>query len=162
MPHPSKSITVDVHAPRTRGGRPFAQAVEELLVERFEVEPRLAVAGLAGACSSPRLRRHAEVVIGRCRVRAELLPTPQTDEVVAAFLEEVEVLAEVHPLRLVRTRLPRPHPVVEVVPQVGAGQVDGSLIGPLANREVSRVPRRHRERPRCRCSTLRSIVHVTP
>ena len=149
---------VDVHPAVARIGHPAAQSVEELLVERLQIELRLPVRRLARSGARPRLGRHAQVVVGRGGVGAELLPSPQTDEVVAALLEEVEILAEVHPLRIVRARLPRPHPIVEVVPQMGAGQVDGSLVGPLANREVSRVPRRHHERPRCPCSTLRSIV----
>ena len=86
--------------PLTRSDHALAQAVEEPRVEAVEVALRLAVCGRAGAGPRPRLRRHAAVDAGHRELALELLPAPQSDEVVAVRLEEVEVVAEVEPLRL--------------------------------------------------------------
>jgi hypothetical protein len=47
-----------------------------------------------------------------------LLPTPQPDVVVAALLEELEVAAEVVPLRILGAIRPRTGTIVEVVVDV--------------------------------------------
>jgi hypothetical protein len=80
-----------------------------------------------------------------------------------SLLQEVVVLVEVHPLRLVGARLARSHPVVEVVPEVRPGEVDGSLLGAVTDhREVPRVPPRHDEGTPSLRPELRSIVDHGP
>src|SRR5437867_5671355 len=93
-------------------------------VEAVEVELRLAVGGCAGAGPRPRLRCHAAVDAGHRELALELLPAPQPDEVVAVRLEEVEVVAEVEPLRLGRAFEPEAQAIVQVVVDMRASQVD--------------------------------------
>lgn len=56
-----------------------------------------------------------------------------------AFLEEVDVLAEVHPLVVVAAGLTRSDPVLEVMPDVRAGQVYGEPACIARNAEAARV-----------------------
>jgi hypothetical protein len=70
------------------------------------------------------------------RLRPELLPAPEPDEVVTVLLEELEVRAIVEwlwGLRAIRTGT---HAVVEVVPDVRACQVDRFSVGCLAGFNV--------------------------
>ncbi len=129
-----------VHAALARGDHTLAEPLEERLVELREIEPRLPVARHPRTGAGPRLGRHAQVELATRGLRLEVLPAPQPDEVVAAFLQEVQVLPEVEPLRRVRARRARAYPVMEVVPDVGSGQVDGfPFVG--CDREVTRVRR---------------------
>src|SRR5438128_12383630 len=117
----------DVDAPLTSGDHALAHAAEKVRVEAVEVELRLAVCGRAGASPRPRLRRHAAVDAGHRELALELLPAPQPDEVVAVRREEVEVVAEVEPLRLGWAFGPEPQAIVQVVVDMRASQVDQSV-----------------------------------
>src|SRR5918993_759547 len=94
----------------------------------------------------PRLRRHAEVERAPCDLRSELLPTPQPDEIVAAFAEEPEVSAEVVRLRGLGTI--GTGTVTEVVVDVRSSQVHCPPVA-RRDREVARVSLRDHERTGC-------------
>jgi hypothetical protein len=65
----------------------------------------------------------------------ELLPAPEPDEVVAALLEEVEVGVLVELLEGIGPARAGTHPIVQIVPDVRAGQVDGRAVA-RCDREV--------------------------
>jgi hypothetical protein len=109
---------VDVHSSVACGHNSLAEPIEEGLVEPVEVEPRLAVSGLPRPRSRPRLRRHAQVEIAGGGLGLELLPAPESDEVVPALLEESEVRVVVELLGLGGAGRARTHPVMQVVPDV--------------------------------------------
>jgi hypothetical protein len=66
------------------------------------------------------------VVVAAGGLGPDLLPPPQADEVVTALGQEAQVAVVVEALGLVGGVRARPHAVVEVVPDVGTGQVDGA------------------------------------
>ena len=105
----------------------LSKAIEEGRVELLEVEAGLAVLCQAGTGPRPRLRRHVQVEVAASGLRADLLPPPQPDEVVAALGEEAQVAVVIEALGLGRAFGARTHPVVEVVPDVRAGEVHGPL-----------------------------------
>jgi hypothetical protein len=76
-----------------------------------------------------------------------LLPTPEADEVVPALLEEVEVRVVVEHFGVRAALGSRAHAILEVVPDMRAGEEHGSFllrdIG--VDGEVTRVLRRHGE-----------------
>ena len=146
-PHPLEQHHRDIHPTLARRDHPLAKTVEELLVEPIQVELRLPVGRLSRPRALPRLRHHAQVVVGRCRVGAELLPSPQPNEVVAALLQEVQILTEVHALGLVTAGLPRPDPVLQVVPDVRTGQIHRSPVSITGHGEVTGVDLRDHQRP---------------
>jgi hypothetical protein len=135
---PVKEHHRHVDASLACGDDAVAEPVEERLVEPVEVELRLAVLGLARTGPRPGLRRHAEVEVAPGGLGLELLPAPEPDEVVAAFGQEVEVGAVVELLGGVGAPRAGAHPVVEVVPDVGAGEVDGLLLAGCDG-EVARI-----------------------
>ncbi len=107
------------------------------------VELRLAVRCLSRPGPRPRLGGHAEVEVAAGGLGLELLPAPQPDEVVTPVLQELEVGVVVELFRGLGAVGARPHAVVEVVPDVRSGQVDGRAAA-RCDREVARVwlPRR--------------------
>jgi len=130
----------DVDALVARGDDAVAEPVEVRLIEPGEVEPRLSVRRRARSGPRPRLRRHAQVERAAGGLGPEMLPAPEPDEVVPVVLEEIEVRAVVVALRQVGARRPGAEPVVEVVPDVRAGQVDHLGVGVAGcHREVTWV-----------------------
>jgi hypothetical protein len=146
----------DVDARLAGGDHPLPQPLEVAGVQPVEVEPGPAVLGRARTRPDPGLRGHVEVVGAAGRLRSDLLPAPEPDEVVPAVAEEVQVRGEVQPFRLVRRLGARAHAVLQVVPDVRAGEVDRAA-GVLAGRrgEVARVAVRDDQRTRRR-SALRA------
>jgi hypothetical protein len=136
----------DVDARVAGGGDPVAEPREVGRVEPGEVELRLPVGGGARAGARPRLGRHAEVEGAPGGLGLELLPAPEPDEVVPVVLEEGQVGAVVVLLRLAGARGARAEAVVEVVPDVRAGQVDHPPLGLIgSDREVARIDLRDHE-----------------
>jgi hypothetical protein len=90
---------------------------------------------------------HAQVEVGPGALGLELLPAPKPDEVVAVLDQEVEVGAEVQLLRGLGAARAGAHAVVQVVPDVRAGQIRRLLVGGVAGcgREVAWVGRRDRQ-----------------
>src|SRR3990172_6973255 len=116
----------------TLSGAGLGGGVEVGRVERREVELQLAVRCRSGPGSRPRLRRHAEMEGAPGGLGLELLPAPEPDEVVAVVLEELEVRVVVELLRGLGAVRAGTHAVVEVVPDVRAGQVDHLPVGGVA------------------------------
>ena len=137
----------DVDPGRTSCRNPITESAEVALVELIEIESGLSVLGRTRSGSRPRLRRHVEVVVPACCLGPELLPPPEPDEVVAALGQELEITLEVESLGLVRILDSRSHPVLQVVPDVRAGEVDRPAGGRTgAMREIARIDLRHDER----------------
>src|SRR5207244_6769558 len=86
---------------------------------------------------------HAQVGSASGGLGLELLPPPEPDEVVAALLEEPEVCAEVERLGGLSAVRAGTHAVVEVVPDMRAGQVNHLPAGVAGfagrDREVARI-----------------------
>src|SRR5262245_17821444 len=62
----------------------------------------------------------------------ELLPAPEPDEVMTAFLKELEITIVVERLRCFGAVRARPHAIVEIVQDMGAGQVNRFPVSALA------------------------------
>jgi hypothetical protein len=131
----------DVDASRARGDDTVAEPVEEHRIEPVQIKPRLAVRRPTRTGSRPRLRDHAKVEVAPGGLGPELLPAPEPDEVVAVLGQEVEVGPVVEPLGGLGADRPGTHPVVEVIPDMGSGQIDRLLVCGIAgrSREVARV-----------------------
>ncbi len=129
------------------GDDAVAESVEVSLIEPGEVELRLPVRCRSRSGSRPRLRRHAEVESAAGGLGLEVLPAPEPDEVVPVVLEEIEVRAVVVLLRRLGAGRAGPEAVVEVVPDVRAGQIDRLPVGGVAgcDREVAWVGLRDHE-----------------
>src|SRR5207244_3231568 len=119
----------DVYALIARRDDAVAEAVEVGGVEGGEVELRSAVLCCSWPGTRPRLGRHAEVETAPGGLGLELLPAPEPDEIVAVVLEELEVRAVVELLRGLGAVRAGTHAVMEVVPDVRAGQVDRPPVG---------------------------------
>jgi len=72
-------------------------------------------------------------------LRLELLPTPEPDKVVIMLLQKLKISVEVYDFRNLGALRPRPHAIVEIVPDMGAGQIDGFLFRGGCDREVTGV-----------------------
>jgi hypothetical protein len=116
------------------------------LIERRQIKFRLAVRCRSGSGARPRLRRHTEVEGPTGGLGLELLPPPEPDEVMAVVLEECEVGVVVVLLRGLCAVGARSETVVEIVPDVRAGQVDHATVGVRSDREVAWVSLRDDER----------------
>src|SRR6266516_6319842 len=119
----------------------LAEPVEVGRVERVKVELRRAIPCVSSACSWPRLRRHTEMETASCSLRLELLPTPEPDEVVVMLLQELEIGVVINLLRSFSAIWAGSHTIVEVIPDVRAGQVDRFLIGVGCDREIAGICR---------------------
>src|SRR4051812_40925685 len=118
----------------------LTQSHEVRRVESIEIELRLAVLRGTGARARPRLGRHVEMESATRRLRTELLPAPEPDEVVPTFLEKPQIRAIAVLLGLSRCLRPGPKSVVKVVPDVRSGEIHGaSLLTAVADDEVTRV-----------------------
>jgi hypothetical protein len=123
----------DVDAAPAGGDDAVAEPLEERLVEAVQVEAGLAVGGRSRAGPRPGLGGHAEVEVAPGGLRPELLPAPQPDEVVAVLDQEVEVGAIVQLLGGLGASPAGTHAVVQVVPDVRAGQIHRPLTGGVAD-----------------------------
>src|SRR5687768_2877949 len=102
------------------GNDALTQPVEVSLVERLEIELRLAIPCSPRPGARPWLRRHTEMETTPCGLRLELLPAPKPDEIVAVLLEEFQICVVVRLLWDIGAVRAGTHAVVEVVPDMRA------------------------------------------
>ena len=79
------------------------------------------------------------MIASASRLGLEVLPAPEPDEIVIVFLEERKVGIEVGRLRSFTTVCPWAHAIMEVVPDVRAGQIDCPLFRFRGNGEITRI-----------------------
>src|SRR5215207_324176 len=134
--------------------RSLAQAVEVRLIEQLKVELWLPVLCVSRSCALPRLRGHAQVEASARRLRLELFPAPEPDEVVVMLPEKGKVFVKFQRLRRFCALRARTHAIVEVMPDMRTGQIDGFPVRIGCNREVTRVCFRDRQRSGSSISTI--------
>src|SRR5688572_10220853 len=81
----------NVDALITCGNDPLSKPFKVAFVENIEIELWLSIFRLPRTSSQPGLRRHTQMVAPSSRLRPELLPAPEPDEVVTVLLEELEI-----------------------------------------------------------------------
>jgi hypothetical protein len=125
----------------------LAETPEVSLVEPGQVEFRLAIAGRARPGSDPGLGAHAHVELAAGDLRLEVLPSPQADEVVTVFDQEIQVSPVVERFWTRRTFRAWAGAVEEIVVEVCTGQVHDLLGVARSDGEVARIDGGDHQRP---------------
>ena len=107
----------------------FSESVEVGLVEARQVKSGLPIPGGSRSSPRPRLWRHAEVHIGRTQLAPKLFPAPEANEVVTPLSEQPQVGVEVEPFWVFWAIAPQPQPIVEVVVDMRAREINRLLRG---------------------------------
>src|SRR5688572_14184784 len=136
--------TVEEHHPYvdtfvTGSDHPFAQAFKISLVELLQIKLWFAILGLSRPGSLPGLRRHAQVIASTSRLGLEQLPAPETDEIVSMVLEKFEISLIIESLGGLITIGPGSHAIMEIIPDVRAGQINCFLLGCRGNGEIAGI-----------------------